>query len=93
MSAPVKPSIQTRLNLLNERIQQACAESGRHGQSVTLIGVSKTKPAKDVAEAHDLGLTHFGENYLQEAVNKIEELRELSAQWHYIGAIQSNHWS
>ena len=90
MSKPVNPSIQTRLNALHERIQQACIDSGRDRQSVTLIGVSKTKPARNVAEAHNLGLTHFGENYLQEAVSKIEELRELHAQWHYIGAIQSN---
>lgn len=90
MSEPVNPSIQTRLHSLNERIEQACSDSGRNRQSVTLIGVSKTKPANAVVEAHDLGLTHFGENYLQEAADKIEALRALNAQWHYIGAIQSN---
>ena len=90
MSKPVNPAIQKRLNALHERIKQACIDSGRDRQSVTLIGVSKTKPPRNVAEAHNLGLTHFGENYLQEAVSKIKELRDLHAQWHYIGAIQSN---
>ena len=79
MSKPVNPSIQTRLNALDERIQQACIDSGRDRKSVTLIGVSKTKPARNVAEAYNLGLTHFGENYLQEAVSKIEELRDAFA--------------
>lgn len=51
MSKTVNPSIQTRLNALHERIQQACIDSGRDRQSVTLIGVSKTKPARNVAEA------------------------------------------
>ena len=90
MIVPVNPSIRTRLKSLNERIQRACENSGRDRESVTLIGVSKTKPVTDVAEAHRLGLAHFGENYLQEAVKKIEELREPDVQWHYIGAIQSN---
>lgn len=90
MSEPLNQSIRARLDSLNERIQRACNNSGRDRQDVTLIGVSKTKPAEDVAEAHRLGLTNFGENYLQEAVRKIDELQELNAQWHYIGAIQSN---
>ena len=90
MSEPPNQSIRARLASLNERIQRACNNSGRDRQDVTLIGVSKTKPAEDVAEAHRLGLTNFGENYLQEAVRKIDELQELNAQWHYIGAIQSN---
>ena len=90
MSEPEKTSISAQLNSLNGRIQQACEGSGRDRQSVTLIGVSKTKPVTDIAEAHRLGLTHFGENYLQEAASKIEELRRLNVQWHYIGTIQSN---
>lgn len=90
MSEPPNQSIRARLASLNERIQRACNNSGRDRQDVTLIGVSKTKPAEDVAEAHRLGLANFGENYLQEALRKIDELQELDAQWHYIGAIQSN---
>ena len=83
-------SIKTRLEALQERIELACARYGRNVADVTLIGVSKTKPAEDIVSAQDLGLTHFGENYLQEAVDKIKGLQALNAQWHYIGTIQSN---
>ena len=89
-SSDNSPLIKTRLEALQERIGLACARYGRNVADVTLIGVSKTKPVEDIVSAHDLGLTHFGENYLQEAVDKIKGLQALNAQWHYIGTIQSN---
>jgi len=52
--------------------------------------VSKKKPASDIREAYRLGQSEFGENYLQEALQKMQELDDLQIQWHFIGAIQSN---
>jgi len=59
-------------------------------QQVTLIAVSKTKPVCDLQQAIDAGQRHFGENYLQEALNKIEALKGRGLIWHFIGPIQSN---
>ena len=59
-------------------------------QHVTLIAVSKTKPASDLQQAIDAGQRHFGENYLQEALEKIETLKNQDLIWHFIGPIQSN---
>lgn len=59
-------------------------------QQVTLIAVSKTKPIADLQQAIDAGQRHFGENYLQEALDKIEALKEQQLIWHFIGPIQSN---
>ena len=57
---------------------------------VTLIAVSKTKPASDIQQAIDVGQRHFGENYLQEALDKIDSLKNQDLIWHFIGPIQSN---
>lgn len=59
-------------------------------QQVTLIAVSKTKPTSDLQQAIDAGQRHFGENYLQEALDKIEILKNQDLIWHFIGPIQSN---
>ena len=64
--------------------------SVKHTQEVTLIAVSKTKPASDLQQAIDAGQRHFGENYLQEALEKIETLKNQNLIWHFIGPIQSN---
>ncbi|MBT7557395.1 YggS family pyridoxal phosphate-dependent enzyme [Candidatus Woesearchaeota archaeon] len=64
--------------------------SVKHTQEVTLIAVSKTKPASDLQQAIDAGQRHFGENYLQEALEKIEALKNQNLIWHFIGPIQSN---
>jgi len=57
---------------------------------VTLIAVSKTKPTSDLQQAIDAGQRHFGENYLQEALEKIDALKGQDLIWHFIGPIQSN---
>lgn len=57
---------------------------------VTLIAVSKTKPISDLQQAIDAGQQHFGENYLQEALEKIEALKGQNLIWHFIGPVQSN---
>jgi len=59
-------------------------------QHVTLIAVSKTKPASDLQQAIDAGQRHFGENYCQEALDKIDLLKNQDLIWHFIGPIQSN---
>ncbi len=61
-----------------------------HNGNVTLLAVSKTQTAEKLRKAHEAGQTKFGENYLQEALNKQVELTDLNIEWHFIGPIQSN---
>ena len=82
--------IANNLQQLRARLQQACSEAGRAPQDVTLLAVSKTFGADAVLEAHAAGQNAFGENYIQEAVEKITALAHLPLQWHCIGPIQSN---
>lgn len=73
------------------RIQQAAQAAGRIGETVRLIAVSKTHPAEAVALAYACGQRDFGENYLQEALEKQAQLTHLpELVWHFIGPIQSN---
>jgi pyridoxal phosphate enzyme (YggS family) len=83
-------TIATNLQRIHARIENACRVAGRHPESVSLLAVSKTFGADAVAQAHAAGQTAFGENYIQEAVEKITALAQLSLQWHCIGPIQSN---
>lgn len=75
---------------LLQRLHQTCLACGRDPTAVTLLAVSKTQPAERLREAHALGQRHFGENYLQEALGKMEALTDLDICWHFIGPIQSN---
>ena len=84
------PTIATNLKQIHTRIQQTEQTHGRKKNSVQLLAVSKTKPASMLASAYQAGQRHFGENYLQEALNKQRELGAYSITWHFIGAIQSN---
>jgi len=74
------------------RIAQACATARRPVQSITLLAVSKTFDAAAVRDAYNAGLHRFGENYVQEALDKIAALADLRAEleWHLIGPLQSN---
>jgi len=83
-------TIQTRLLAVRARIDAACQAANRDPQTVTLLAVSKTFGPDAVREAYAAGQTAFGENYIQEAVEKITALRDLPLQWHCIGPIQSN---
>ena len=85
-------SIGSNLQEVNRRIGAACAAAGRSAESVTLLAVSKTFDAAAVRAAHAAGQREFGENYVQEALAKIEALRDLSPApaWHLIGPLQSN---
>lgn len=77
---------------VHARIERAAHAAGRDPQSVALLAVSKTFPADDVRAAHAAGQRAFGENYVQEAIAKIEALADLRAsiEWHFIGPLQSN---
>lgn len=78
------------LQHVRTRIRDACVAAGRDPASVSLLAVSKTFGPQAVREAHSAGQTAFGENYLQEAVDKMAALRDLPLVWHCIGPIQSN---
>ena len=75
---------------VNQRIRAAEALAGRKSGSVSLLAVSKTKPAEAIRRAHCEGLTKFGENYAQEMAEKSQILADLPLTWHFIGPIQSN---
>ncbi len=64
--------------------------SGRRSDAVQLIAVSKTHPARSIEEAYASGQLDFGENYLQEALEKMDALEHLPLRWHFIGPLQSN---
>ena len=82
--------IADNLQRVRERLRAACAAAGRDVNEITLLAVSKTFGPEAVREAFDAGQRAFGENYIQEAVEKAELLRGVPIQWHCIGPIQSN---
>jgi hypothetical protein len=83
-------SIAQRFAKVREQLRQAEIDAQRPLGSVQLLAVSKTKPASDIAAAYRFGQRHFGENYLQEALKKQQELAAFNISWHFIGPIQSN---
>ncbi|MBD8495901.1 YggS family pyridoxal phosphate-dependent enzyme [Pseudomonas syringae] len=83
-------TIAANISTLEHRIGDAAQAARRDPASIGLLAVSKTKPAADLREAFDAGLHHFGENYLQEALDKQQQLSDLPLCWHFIGPIQSN---
>lgn len=82
--------IAEQLQSVHARIAAACHAAGRDPASVRLLAVSKTFGPDAVRAAHAAGQTDFGENYIQEAVDKMAALADLPLQWHCIGPIQSN---
>jgi pyridoxal phosphate enzyme (YggS family) len=73
-----------------ERIGSACENCGRDPAGVMLLAVSKTRTATEIRTTYAAGLTRFGENYLQEALEKIGQLADLAIEWHFIGPLQAN---
>ena len=95
----MKTSIQTIMTTITSNVQatqvrlnQACFTAGRHPETVHLLAVSKLHPAEAVRQAHAAGLCAFGENYVQEGLDKIAVLADLRPMlaWHLIGPLQSN---
>lgn len=84
------PDISQNLKRVRERIDRACARCGRPPESVRLVCVSKTMPAGAVRAAIAAGGELFGENYIQEAREKIGELSSFPVLWHFIGHLQTN---
>ena len=84
-------SIQHNLQQVRQRIAAAAARCGRAPEEITLLAVSKTKPASAVEEAFTAGQSAFGENYVQEGVEKVQALAaHPELEWHFIGPLQSN---
>ena len=82
--------ISANLQAVRERIDAAAHRFGRDPASITLLAVSKTWPADSVRVAAAAGQRAFGENYVQETIDKIVELAPLGLEWHFIGPLQSN---
>lgn len=83
-------TIQSRLKRVKDRITEAALACGRDPKAVKLVAVSKTVPADRVSAAINAGVTDLGENYVQEAREKIEALGRETVSWHFIGHLQSN---
>lgn len=85
--------LKENLEKIESNISAAAKASGRQRKDITLLAVTKTWPAKNVKDAHALGLRQFGENYVQEYLQKKKEITDLNLQnleWHFIGHLQSN---
>jgi pyridoxal phosphate enzyme (YggS family) len=83
-------NLSARVNHVRSRISHAALAAGRDPDAVTLVAVTKGKSAESIREAATAGVTDFGENYLKEALPKMDLLGDLAVNWHYIGQIQSN---
>lgn len=79
-----------RLEQVKDRIARAVDRCGRDPAEIKLVAVSKTVPTEAVQAAIEAGVTDLGENYIQEAAEKIEALRGLDVSWHFIGHLQTN---
>ncbi|MCH8551772.1 MAG: YggS family pyridoxal phosphate-dependent enzyme [Natronospirillum sp.] len=82
--------ISDRWQAVNRHVALASEASGRNPEDICILAVSKTFPLSAVEEAWRAGARHFGENYVQEAVEKIQACTLPDAQWHFIGPLQSN---
>ena len=85
-------NIRRNLQLVQQKITQICQMVGSSPSAVTLLAVSKTKPVEDILTAYEAGQEAFGENYVQEGVEKIQfcQQHNINLEWHFIGPLQSN---
>jgi pyridoxal phosphate enzyme (YggS family) len=83
-------SISTNLRAVRDRLDQAARAAGRDPASIRLVAISKTFPPEAVREAYAAGQVDFGENKVQEALQKIRATAELHSRWHLVGHLQSN---
>lgn len=83
-------TIAPNLQAVRTRIERAARAAGRNPGAIELVAVSKTFPAAFIEQAHAAGQRAFGENFAQEAVEKITRLGHLPLEWHFLGPIQSN---
>ena len=82
--------ITENLRLVNLRIEKAARDHNRNKEAIFLLAVSKKHGAESIIEAFHSGQRDFGENYVQEAIDKMDQLRAYDITWHFIGPIQSN---
>ena len=82
--------IAENIRQIQQKIADCCTKYQRPAASVRLLAVSKTKSSESIRQAYLAGQHDFGESYLQEALQKIQQLEDLDISWHFIGAIQSN---
>lgn len=82
--------LEDKILSVKKRIEEAARRSGRSPEDVKLVAVSKTFSESEISNALDLGIDNFGENYIPEAVEKIDALNEKRIQWHFVGHLQSN---
>jgi pyridoxal phosphate enzyme (YggS family) len=83
-------NIENNLAHIHQQIELSAAQYGRDIRTISLLAVGKKKPASDLRIAYDCGQRQFGENFLQEAQAKMNQLADLDIVWHFIGAVQSN---
>jgi pyridoxal phosphate enzyme (YggS family) len=87
----MKNNIAENILTVRSQIEQCALKAGLNAKNIELLAVSKTKPVSDIIIAYEAGHRSFGENYVQEGVDKIAELKHLSdISWHFIGPLQSN---
>ena len=84
------PTIQENITAVQKRLQQAASDAGRNPAEIQLLAVSKTRNIAQISQAITAGVFCFGENYLQEAMDKIDQLDDSRLDWHFIGPLQSN---
>ncbi|MGC9080669.1 YggS family pyridoxal phosphate-dependent enzyme [Sulfurihydrogenibium sp.] len=84
-------SLKERYLQIEERIQKACIRSGRKREEIILLAASKTQPVEKILEAYECGIRYFGENRVQEGMEKIDMLKDYKdIHWHLIGGLQTN---
>ncbi len=84
------PNIEQQPQQVRQRIHDAARAAGRDPDTIRLLAVSKTRESAEIRAAFQAGQPCFGESYLQEATQKLDELAGYAIEWHYIGRIQSN---
>ncbi|MGI6455495.1 MAG: YggS family pyridoxal phosphate-dependent enzyme [bacterium] len=90
MNEPLLESLKTRVDSIRENVVKAAERCGRCPDEIKILAVSKTHPSELIRMAHQAGLRLFGENRVQEAERKVQELRDLDLEWHLIGQLQTN---
>ena len=83
------PTIRQNISQICDNIQEASASNASH-EKITLVAVSKGQNISKIIEAFNVGILNFGENYLQEAIEKKKHLQKFPIEWHFLGPIQSN---
>ena len=83
-------TLEKNLSETKKKIAKACDDAGKNKDEIALIGVTKRQSIETIRQAYEAGIKNLAENYVQEALEKMDRLKQLDIIWHYIGAIQSN---